>query len=146
MRAWGLLGMLMVCGACASGPEAPRGPPSVTLAPGWPVPAQGRHYADCIAQAVEAGQYDREPEANLLRFTCTGDKARAFYDALGPWSDQIGSRLDGEGRSWRSSVRIQRDLSGVDHCSADNAGDYRCVVVLNVGDFLDWTGEVNAAH
>ncbi len=121
-------------------------PPPVVSKPGEPPLAQARFYADCVAQAAGAGTYDREPGADWLRFTCTDDPARRFYEGLAAWSDAIDSRLEDQGRSWRFTQKLERDPSGVDHCSTDSAGDYRCVVVLNVGEFLSWSGQVNVGQ
>ena len=127
----------LMLAACASGGAAPSGPPTVISAPGQPAPPQARFYADCIAQAAETRAYDKEPDADLLRFTCTGEVARAFWDGLDGWSTEIDSRLEGEGRRWRFTQKLERNPWGVDHCSTDTSGgDPRCVVVLNVGEFL----------
>ncbi|MGZ8369880.1 MAG: hypothetical protein ACXWVH_02365 [Caulobacteraceae bacterium] len=123
-------------------PKTPPAPPSVIAAVGEPAPAQARFYAACIAQAAATGAYDREPGANLVRFTCTGEPARAFYEGLAAWSAKIGSQLDapdaqGQPRTWRFTQKIEKNPFGVDYCSVDAAGgDARCVVVLNVGAFL----------
>ena len=131
-------------GACASGPLGQAGPlgfsgpPSVASAPGVAAPPQARFYADCIAAAAAARTYDKEPDANLLRFTCTGTPARVFYDGLGPYSAQIGSEIVADGRTWRFSQKLVRNPWGVDGCSADGMGEYRCTVVLNVGEYLSF--------
>lgn len=120
--------------ACAAGAHAPPGPPTVVAAPGQPAPPQARFYADCVAQAAAARTYDRE--GNTLRFRCSGEPARVFYDGLAAWSARQHSELSAEGRTWRFTQRIQRNPSGLDYCSTDGAGDHRCNVVLNVGEFL----------
>ena len=123
-------------------PKAPPAPPSVIAEPGEPAPAQARFYAACIAQAAATGAYDREPGADLVRFTCTGEPARVFYDALAAWSAKIGSQIEapdaqGAPRTWRFTQKITKNPFGVDYCSVDaSGGDARCVVVLNVGAFL----------
>ncbi len=128
--------IFLLVAACSTMPQPPSGPPTVRQAAGEPAPPQGRFYADCIAQAATSGAYDKEPGGNQLRFTCTGSTARAFYDGLGDWSARIGSELEAEGRTWRFSQKLERDPSGVDGCSTNGAGDYSCVVILNVGEFL----------
>ena len=64
-------------------------------------------------------------------------RARAFYDALGPWSARIGSAFDHDGRSYRATARVQANMFGVDSCSAAAGADHRCVLTFNAGDFLD---------
>lgn len=95
-------------------------------------------YADCIADAVAAKRYGRayDESTELILFTCIGAPARAFYEALGPWSAQVGSEARADGRTFRSTNPVRRNLFGVDWCSTDGAGDYRCVVSLNAGTFL----------
>lgn len=124
--------------ACVSAPDAPAGPPSLRETPGRPAPLQARFYADCVAAAVAAGTYDRETELNVLRFRCEGAPARAFYEGLGAWSAKIGSERVGEGRTWRFASEIERDPVGLDFCSKGEGEDWRCTVVLNVGEFLAW--------
>lgn len=123
--------------ACATAPE-PVGAPSLKEAPGLPAPPQARLYANCVAQAATAGTYDRDATLNVIRFRCEGAPARAFYEGLGPWAAQIGSELVGEGRTWRFGSKIERDPSGLDYCTEGDGDDWRCAVVLNVGEFLAW--------
>ena len=124
--------------ACATAPE-PSGPPDLTPAAGEAAPARAELYADCIGQAATAGTYDRmrDPDTTLLRFTCTGEPARAFDDALGDWSARQESEWTAAGRTWRSTNRVRRDLFGVDYCSTGGPDDHQCVIVLNTGSFLD---------
>jgi hypothetical protein len=96
--------------------------------------AAGRFYADCITQASAARTYDRE--GTTLRFRCTGEPARDFYEGLGSWAARTGSEREGEGRTWRFTSPMQRDPSGLDFCTRDAAGEHRCTVVLRVGEFL----------
>lgn len=128
--------------ACASAPEpaAPAGPPDVRLTPGLAAPPQARLYADCLAQAAGKGAYAVERDGGTLRFTCTGDVAKAFYDGLAQRSAQVGSEYAADGLTWRFSNKLIKDSYGVDGCSLDGAGAYRCVVILNVGDFINQTG------
>ena len=126
--------------ACASAPEhMGSGPASFVPAAGAPAPPQARFYADCIAQATATGRFDRAD--TTLRFTCDGAPAQAFYDGLAAWSAQIGSETVADGRTFRSTQNVQRDLSGLDYCRRAPAGnpEYGCTIVLNVGDFLDAT-------
>ena len=124
--------------ACASvGREAaPSGPPTVIRTPGEPAPAHARLYADCLAASAAAGTYVKEPGVELLRLTCSGAPARAFYEALAVWSTTGGSQVVAEGRSWRYTQKIERDPYGLDDCSTDGADDYRCTITLTVGAFL----------
>jgi hypothetical protein len=130
--------VVALCG-CAAGPDAagPAGAPNVRIRPGTPAPPQARLYADCIAEAVEAGAYVREPESEGLRFTCTGETAKGFYDGLGPWAASQGAEYSSEGRSWRFSVKLEKNADGIDNCSTDGAGDYRCHVILRIGEFIE---------
>jgi hypothetical protein len=74
----------------------------------------------------------------LILFTCTGAPARAFYDALGPWSVRLGTGFLHDGRSYRSTAKVQANMFGVDSCSVDASdADPRCVITFNAGDFLD---------
>lgn len=130
--------LLAALSACASAPEpAPVGPPVVALTPGLPAPPQAQLYADCIAQAAAAKTYNTERDGGTLRFTCNGDVAKRFYDGLGARSAEVGSEYQADGLTWRFSNRLIKDAYGVDGCSSDGAGNYRCVVVLNAGGFID---------
>lgn len=124
---------LMLAG-CASSHEPP-GPPSLAIAPGAAAPAQVRFYADCIAQAASQQSYDRED--GLIRFRCAGAPAQAFYDGLAAWSAAHNSEIIGEGRTWRFTVRMEHNPSGLDYCWRDDAGGYGCTVVLNAGPFIE---------
>ena len=137
MRA-GILAAVIMLSACASAPEPmPSGVPDVRMTAGLPAPPQARLYADCVAQAAETGSYQRERDGGTLRFTCTGDTAKWFYGALGPWAASQGSEYVAEGRTWRFSRKLIKDPYGIDGCSTDGAGDYRCVVILAVGEFIE---------
>lgn len=127
--------------ACASTgvAAAPAGPPTVIRTPGEPAPPHARLYADCLAASAAAGTYVKEPGVELLRLTCTGAPARAFYDALALWSTTEGSQIVAEGRTWRYTQKIERDPYGLDDCSTDGNGDYRCAITLTVGAFLSAT-------
>lgn len=137
LAALALAGLLT---ACAHAPDA-----AVTVADyrpiaGDPAPANARLYADCLGQAAAAGTWRRAADGGgdeLILFTCAGAPARAFYDALGPWSARIGSAFDHDGRSYRSTARVQTNMFGVDSCSAAAGADHRCVLSFNAGDFLD---------
>jgi hypothetical protein len=124
--------------ACASSPEsAPTGQLEVSIRPGLPASPQARLYADCVGAAVVVGAYVREPESEGLRFTCTGETAKAFYDGLGPWAASQGAEYTSGGRSWRFSVKLEENADGIDNCSTDGAGDYRCHVILRIGEFIE---------
>lgn len=128
---------LVVLAACASAPDpAPTGPPDVTLTPGLPAPPQANFYAGCIAQAASTGAINRERDGGTLRFTCTGDLAKQFFDALGPWSAKIGSEIVADGRTYRFSKKLIKDSYGVDYCVADAAAR-TCIVILAVGPFIE---------
>lgn len=132
--------LLVALTACAHAPEA--APTAADYAPiaGEPAPPNARLYADCIGQAATSGTFRRAADGGgdeLILFTCTGAPARAFYDALGPWSARIGSAFDHEGRSYRSTAKVVANMFGVDSCSAISGTDHRCVITFNAGDFLD---------
>ncbi len=137
-RAVGVVALLALS-ACASKPEevAPGGPPDVRLTEGLPAPPQARLYAECISQAAETGSYQRERDGSTLRFTCTGGIAKWFYDAIGPWSAREGSEYAADGLTWRFSKKLIKNSYGIDGCSLDGAGEYRCVIILNTGPFMD---------
>lgn len=138
MKALSLGVSFALLAACASAPEhAPSGPPDVRMTPGLPAPPQARLYADCVAQAAETGAYQRERDGGTLRFTCTGETARWFYDGLAAWSASVGSEYVADGRTWRFSKKLIKDPYGIDGCSTDGAGDYQCVVILAVGQFIE---------
>jgi hypothetical protein len=133
------LGMAAALTACAHAPAA-LAPPDYSPLPGDPAPANARYYADCLAQAAATGAYRRAADGGgeeLILFTCSGEPARVFYEALGPWSARIGSAFDHDGRSYRSTARVQANMFGVDSCSAAAGADHRCVITFNAGDFLD---------
>jgi hypothetical protein len=100
-------------------------------------PAQAALYADCLASAAAAHRFARahDPDTTLLLFTCDGEPARAFYDALASWSARIGSEFHHDGRTYRSTNRVRHDLFGVDYCSTDGT-QHECVISVNVGEFL----------
>jgi len=123
--------------ACASVPEAPLGPPDYSAVATRPEP-RARFYADCVAQAAASGTFAhaQDDDTSTILFTCTGAPARAFYDGLATRSAEIGSEFVSEGRTFRSTNRVIRDLFGVDYCSTGGPDDFQCVITLNAGDFL----------
>lgn len=126
--------------ACASTPDVPTAAPDYAEIATLPAPAQARLYTDCLSQAISTGAYRRAANDGdeLLLFTCTGPAAGAMYAALEPWSAKIGSEWQADGRIWRSTAKVQRNLIGTDYCSAGPDGrDARCVITFNAGDFLD---------
>lgn len=125
---------------CASMPDAPAAPLDYAAIVTAPAPPNARLYVDCFSQAITSGSYrsaDDGDGAELLLFTCTGAPARALFDALGPWSARIGSEFLMDGRTARSTARVERNLYGVDYCSALEDADHRCVITFNAGDFLN---------
>jgi len=134
------LALAAILPACAHAPAAAMAAPDYTPIVGEAAPPHARLYADCIAQAAANGTYRRAADGGgdeLILFTCTGAPARVFYDALGSWSAQIGSAFEHDGRSYRSTARVQANMFGVDSCSAAGGGDHRCVITFNAGDFVD---------
>lgn len=134
------LALSVALSACAHAPAALVTAPDYSPLAGDPAPAHARLYADCIGQAAATGTYRRAADGGgdeLILFTCTGAPARAFYDALGPWSAQIGSAFDHDGRNYRSTAKVVANMFGVDSCSAVEGADHRCVLTFNAGDFVD---------
>jgi len=130
---------LLAAGACAHAPEAVPSPPDYAPLTAQPAGPHARLYADCIRQAAETGAYRQVIDGGdeLLLFTCEGAVARAFWAALGPHSAAKDSAFENDGRSYRSTARVERDLVGVDYCTVDaSGGDARCVLTFNAGDFL----------
>lgn len=137
---------LLALSACASAPEpVPTGPPDITLTPGLPAPPHANLYAGCIAQANATGAINRERDGGTLRFTCAGDLAKQFFDALGPWSAKIGSEIVADGGTYRFTKKLIKDSYGVDYCVAD-AGVHTCIVILNVGPFIEEPDYRPGAH
>jgi hypothetical protein len=134
-------GIALSLAACASTPQSggPSAPPDYRELVGNPALPNARLYADCLKQAAETANYRQALDGGgeeLLLFTCDGAPAAAFYAALGPWSASIGSEFQNDGRTYRSTARVQRNLFGVDYCSAASDADHRCVLSFNAGDFL----------
>ena len=131
----------LACAACATAPDAPLSSPNYAAAPTQEPTRHAHLYASCLHQAAAAGAYRRTDDGDgteLLLFTCTGAPAAAFAAALAPWSDKIGSVFQRDGRTFRSTAKVQADLFGVDYCSTDATGDDAvCVLSFNAGDFLD---------
>ena len=126
--------------ACAHAPDPVAGAPDYNSIAGDPAPPNARLYADCLGQAAAAGTYRRASDGGgdeLILFTCTGAPARAFYDALAPWSARIDSLFEHNGRVYRSTAKVTANLFGVDSCSTAAGADHRCVLTFNAGDFLD---------
>lgn len=126
--------------ACASSPDVLPAVPNYAEIETQPAPAHAAHYANCIGQAILKPSYRRASDGGdeLLLFTCTGRIAEMMFEALGPWSAKIGSEWQADGRIWRSTAKVERNLIGVDYCSATtNGADARCVITFNAGDFLD---------
>lgn len=133
-----VLGLALTAAACATSPDASvpaDGDYSAILT--RPAP-RARLYADCISQAARSGAYGHasDDSTDLILFTCVGMPARAFFDGLSARSAAIDSEFEHNGRTYRSTNKVVRDLFGVDYCSTDGAGDYACVITLNAGEFL----------
>jgi hypothetical protein len=130
---------LLAVGACAHELEAPPQVPNYTPLEGQPTGPHALLYADCIRLAAAAGHYRQVIDGGdeLLLFTCSGSIAEAFWQALGPHSERMGSAFEHDGRRYRSTAKVQRNMIGVDYCTVDaTGGDARCVMTFNAGDFL----------
>ncbi len=136
-----LLAGALATSACATTVGASRpaagAPPNLAAWPGAPAPARGKLYADCLAQAIATGRYDRVDDrgGHLLRFRCGAAPAAALFDELGPWSAARRSEWRSGERVFRSTAAVVHDLFGVDYCSSDGR-TAECALSLNVGDFL----------
>lgn len=131
----------LACAACATAPDRPPSAPNYSaVATQAPTP-NARLYAACLEQAAAADAYRRADNgdgAEYILFTCTGAPAAAFAKALIPWSEKIGSTLQRDGRTFRSTAKVEANLFGVDSCSTDAmGGDAVCILSFNAGDFLD---------
>lgn len=130
---------LLSASACAHAPEAIPSPPDYAPPAAGVAGPHARLYADCIRQAAGTGTYRQVIDGGdeLLLFTCEGPVARVFWDALGPHSAARDSGWESNGRHYRSTAKVERNLIGVDYCTVDaSGGDARCVMTFNAGDFL----------
>ncbi len=124
--------------ACAGTPEVAARPPDYASIAGTPAPPQARLISDCVDDAIHREDFDRvsDPDTEMLRFVCKGAAARAFFAGLARRSAEAGSEFMHDGRTYRSTNPVRRNLFGVDYCVHDGGEDYRCAVNLNVGEFL----------
>lgn len=136
MRQFLAAGIAMLAAACAHAPAPVASPPDYTAIASQPSP-RAALYADCIAQAAEDKTYGRahDSDTDLVLFICAGAPARAFYEALGPRSAEIGSEVRTGRLTYRSTNPVQQNLFGVDYCHTDGR-DYGCVLSFNAGEFL----------
>ena len=140
VRPLALLTLFGLVSACAHAPVTLSTAPDYAPITGDPAPANARHYADCIGQAAATGDFRRASDGGgdeLILFTCTGAPARAFWEALGPWSVAHDSAFEHDGRRYRSTAKVATNMFGVDSCSVAADVDHRCVITFNAGDFLD---------
>lgn len=129
---------LLALAGCATAPEGiSAGPADYSPLQTQPAP-RARLFVDCIAQATAAGAYGHahSGDSDRLLFTCNGAPARAFYDGLAVRSAAIGSEVEVDGRIFRTTEIVGRDLFGVDYCSTGGPDDFTCVVTLNTGAAL----------
>jgi hypothetical protein len=130
---------LLAAAACAHAPESAPVAPDYTPLVAGPTGPHARLYAGCIQQAAQNGNYRQVIDGGdeLLLFTCEGPIAASFWDGLAAHSASMDSGWERDGRRYRSSARVQRNLVGVDYCTVDaSGGDARCVLTFNAGDFL----------
>ncbi len=130
--------VLIAVAGCATAPEPTfDGPPDYSPIQTQPSP-RASLFVDCIAQAIAAGVFGHanSGDSDRLLFTCAGAPARAFYDGLARRSDTIGSEVTVNGRTFRSTEIVERDLFGVDYCSTGGTDDFICVITLNTGAAL----------
>lgn len=112
--------------ACAHGPRAPAEPQPIAEAPN----ARARLYGACIAQATQAGSYDRY--GRYLRLTCTDAPAQALFVAMEPYARARGnvSVVDGVETRGLTSTTVN------DRCWTRD-GRASCLIIVPVGAFLD---------
>ena len=129
--------VVFVLVACGGRSAPPAATPDYRPVAAEPAPATAGLYAACLADAAANQRYRRarDPDTNLLLFTCMGEPARAFYEGLAAWSARIGSQFEHGGRTFRSTARVRQNLFGVDYCATDGT-QHECVITLNVGDFV----------
>lgn len=119
--------------ACAGGPT-PSGPPDFSPIATTPT-ATAKLYADCIAQAAQRGRYGHAyDEVHVVIFTCDGEPARAFFDALSFWAASQNSEVIEGDRTIRSTTRIERDLFAADYCEK-RLDAVTCSISLRTGEF-----------
>ena len=124
--------------ACTSTPAPPPfvaadlSEPSASAAP-----AKTVLYTDCIAQAISSDKVAHVADADtkLIRFTCSGAPAQRFYEALAVLGDEAVSVWQADGRTYRATAKVRKNLFGADYCST-GAGGAVCHIVLNAGSFL----------
>lgn len=139
----GMLAAALALAGCASTPVSPPPPPPpppvLSAIPAQPLPAKSVLYTDCIAQAIGQSSVAllADDGAQLLEFTCTGAPAQRFFEALSVMGEAAGSVWTEGAKTYRATAKVQKDLFGVDYCSASaTAGSARCHIVLNTGPFL----------
>lgn len=125
--------VLVAAAACHHAQVPAPAPPDYHPIAGDPLPARGQLYVDCLGDAVAAKHvaYAHDPDTDLLLFTCTAERAHAFFDALAG----KGAEVETDGKTLRSTNPVRRNLYGVDYCTRAGS-DYACVITLNAGTFL----------
>lgn len=129
--------LVFLCACVSSGANRPAAP-ILTPPLGGPVTANGTLYVRCLSEAIDGQHVDVESDKSnhLLRFTCRGEAAHRLYDGLAARSTAQHAEWTREGKTLRSTQKIERDLFGSDYCSFDGGTSYECSIVLNVGQFL----------
>lgn len=128
-----VLGAVLATTACATAPD-PVGAPDVSVIAVQPS-VRAKLYADCIADAVRSERYGYARDGlEVVVFTCADEPAKAFFDALGPWSSTTQSEISVGDRTIRPTTKIERDLFAADYC--ERAGQtFRCAITLRTGEF-----------
>lgn len=127
--------------ACATAPR-PALEPEPEYAPVYTeaAPPRGLLYASCVAAAIAAPDVTASyvDDVSLLVFTCHGEPAAEFFNALQEWSAQEKSEWHDSDRTYRSTARVRTNLVGVDYCHVRTIGgdDATCIITLNTGRFL----------
>ena len=137
----GFVGALtaLALSGCASTPAPPTFAAAADLSESstTAAPAKTVLYTDCIAQAISSDKVAHVADADtkLIRFTCSGAPAQRFYEALAVLGDQAVSVWQADGRTYRATAKVKKNLFGADYCST-GAGGAVCHIVLNAGSFL----------
>ena len=137
----GFVGALtaLALSACASTPAPPTFAAAADLSESstTAAPAKTVLYTDCIAQAISSDKVAHVADADtkLIRFSCSGAPAQRFYEALAVLGDQAVSVWQADGRTYRATAKVKKNLFGADYCST-GAGGAVCHIVLNAGSFL----------
>ena len=102
-------------------------------------PPNATYFADCLANAANAKSYDRD--GRYLHFSCHGNIAKAFFDALGRRAPEDAYEETHDATLYRFTEKPDKDITGLDYCRGPEANgtqtDYICTLIYPAGSFLD---------